>query len=293
MSISDAPLRVLRWPRLAIGMLLAGSAALSVHAVMLQALHVPFPDMSVVNGACKFVIRAIAMGGLIALAQYTRDGLRGSFPLRWGALFLIDATLTESLIRAPFMDAYCTTAWVFPFVSNIPKLLTIALGTALALLAAPRLALLWQKVAAAVVIMGITTYIANPLWGWSLQPIMHSIAALAPQGEWCELPYGADVLIPAYLSFIEPTLGCLGAVALTWDRLSPSRAIRFVQFLVLILAIKNQLITPFVYAAFAKLPLVTALFSEGQFALEAATLALLTGATWEWAHIHRAFEAGR
>ena len=118
--------------------------------------------------------------------------------------------------------------------------------------------------------------------GAAMGPIMQSIAGLAPQSEWCTLPYGLNVLLPAYLTFIEPVLGCLAAVALVWNRLSTSPPLRFVQFTVLVLAIKNQLLTPFVYAAVAKIPAIDALASEGQFALEAAVLALLTAATWHW-----------
>jgi hypothetical protein len=265
-------------------MLVTGVCALSVHSAMLQVLHVPFPDLSAITPPYRYLIRAIAMFGLIVLGQFTFSNLRGSFVKRWGMLFLVDAMLTETLFRGPFMDGYCTTAWVFSFVGSIPKDLTIALSSAIVTLAAPRLHFLWQSVIAAAIIAAFITYAGSPLIGLAMQPIMTSISRFAPQSEWCALPYGADVLIPAYLSFVEPVVACLMAAALVWNRLSKARIIRFAQFAVLVLALKNQLVTPFVYAAIAKLPALTALTSEGQFALEAATLAILTGVTWEWAH---------
>jgi hypothetical protein len=67
----------------------------------------------------------------------------------------------------------------------------------------------------------------------------------------------------------------------------PSRGLRFAQFTVLILAIKNLLVTPFVYAVVAKTPFLAALTSVGQFALEAVALAVLTGFTWEWSTARR------
>jgi hypothetical protein len=81
---------------------------------------------------------------------------------------------------------------------------------------------------------------------------------------------------------LEPALACLAGAALVWDQLSRSRGLRFAQFTLLILLIKNALITPFVYAVLSKGPYLSALASDGQFALEAVALALLTGITWEW-----------
>jgi hypothetical protein len=270
------------WPKLAIGFFLTAVGALSVHVVMLQILDVPFPDLSVIPAAYKFVIRAVATLGLIVFWQFAAQKMQGSFVKQWGALFLIASMLTESLIRGPFMEGYCTTAWIFAFVGNIPKLLTIALSSAMIVAATPRLRRAWQEVLAAVVLTAITTFAATPLIGAAFGPIMESIARLAPQSEWCTLPYGPNVLIPAYLTFAEPVVACLAAAILIWDTLSASRALRFAQFALIILAIKNQLLMPWVYAAFAKTPFLEALTSESQFALEAVALAVLTGITWEW-----------
>jgi hypothetical protein len=243
---------------------------------------VPFPDLSVIPAPFKLLVRVVATLALIILWQLASPRIQGSFVKRWGVLFLIASMLNESLVRGPFMEGYCTTAWVFAFVGNLQKLATIALVAALIVAAAPRLALVWQKVVAAAVIAIFGTFVATPLIGVAMGPVMESIASLAPQGEWCTLPYGPDVLIPAYLTFAEPVLACMAAAALVWDRLSPSRLLRFARFTVLILAIKNQLLMPFIYAAFAKAPLMAAFVSESQFALEAVALALLTGITWEW-----------
>jgi hypothetical protein len=58
-------------------------------------------------------------------------------------------------------------------------------------------------------------------------------------------------------------------------------SLRFAQFTVLILVIKNLLVTPFVYAMLCNSPLLSALLSDGQFAFQAIALAVLTGITWE------------
>jgi hypothetical protein len=185
------------------------------------------------------------------------------------------------------MDAYCTTAWTFIFVANSQAVLTTAFASLLIVAVTSKLRLIWQNVVGAIVITALTAFVIGPLIGAAMGPIMAAVAPLAPKSEWCALPYGPNVLIPAYLTFLEPVLACLAGAVLIWDRLSPSRVLRFVQFTVLVLAVKNLLVTPFVYAAVVKGSFVSALVSDGQFALEAVALAVLTGITIEWSVTRR------
>jgi hypothetical protein len=273
--------------RIAAGILLTTICALSVHAVMLQALHVEFPDLSAISPAYKFVIRVLATLGLIIFWQFASRSLACSLFKKTTLLFLFSTMLTENLFRGPFMDAYCTNAWTFIFVAHIPKLLTMAAAALMIAAATPRLPRLWQQSAAALVITALTVFAVGPLFDKAMSPVMAAIAGLAPTGEWCALPYGANVLIPAYITFLEPVLACVAGAALVWNHLSSSRGLRYLQFTLLILAIKNVLVTPFIYAAVAKAPFLSALAGDGQFALEAIALALLAGLTWEWSRAAR------
>jgi hypothetical protein len=280
MNIS--PIKI-SWPRLCLGFLVAGILALSVHAVMLQVLNVPFPDMSVVGVPYRYLSRCFMVLGLIYLCERSANSI-GKSPLkRWVLLFLLFQMLSEEIFRAPFMAAYCTTAWIFPFVSQLPRWLSAALLAALIVLATPWLRLVWQKLLGAVVLAAVATFALTPLCSAVFAKLLESLSYLAPTGEWCTLPYGWKVLVPAYLTFVEPTIACFIAAALVWRRLSPSSGWRFLQFTVMIVAIKNQLITPFVYALLAKEPGLGALASDGQFALEALVLAVMTGVAWKWA----------
>ena len=141
----------------------------------------------------------------------------------------------------------------------------------------------WQKALGAVVLAAVATFALAPLCSAVFAKLLESLSYLAPTGEWCALPYGWKVLLPAYVSFVEPTLACFITATLVWRGLSSSPGWRLLQFTVMIVAIKNQLITPFIYAVLAKEPGLGALASEGQFALEALTLALMTCVAWAWA----------
>src|SRR5205085_9859969 len=95
--------------------------------VMLQEMNVPFPDLSVITTPYKFTIRVFSILGLIFFWELADKKVQGSFAKKWAVLFLIDAMLTESLFRGPFMDGYCTHSIGFMFINNIPKLLAIGI----------------------------------------------------------------------------------------------------------------------------------------------------------------------
>ena len=178
---------------------------------MLQVLGTPFPELSVLTSPYRFAIRVAQTLALLVFWQYASRDAHRSFFVQWGLLFLIFSMLPENLFRAPFMAGYCTHAWVFAFVSNIPKLLGIAIVCALVVAASPYLRRAWQQLVAATILAAFAMFALSPLLGMAFAPVMKAIAGLAPQSEWCTLPYGLNVLIPAYLSFAEPTLACVAA----------------------------------------------------------------------------------
>ena len=60
------------WVKLVTGIVLSTVLSLSVHAIMLQEMHVPFPDLSVITTPYKFIIRVFSVFGLLlfwALAE--------------------------------------------------------------------------------------------------------------------------------------------------------------------------------------------------------------------------------
>jgi hypothetical protein len=278
------PFRIvsINWMRLGIGALLTAICALSVHAMMLQGLGIPVPDMSLLKSASRYPIQAVAALGLIFLWQSASKQLGGPRVSGWVALTLLATMLTETLIRGPFMEGYCTTAWTFAFVSNLQPVLSVSVSAALVVVVGSKLTSIVRRVIAALAISAFTMFVASPLIGAAMAPLLTAMSNLAPQSEWCTLPYGANVLIPAYLTFAEPVVACFAAAALTWDRLSAVRGLRVVQFTLIIVAIKKQLLTPFIYAFLAREGFASGLLSDSQFAFEAIALAVFTGLAWEW-----------
>jgi hypothetical protein len=272
----------INWAKFGIGIIVSIVLSLSVHIIMLQGMHVAFPDFSIITPPYKFISRMVSVLGLILFWKFADKKVDGSFVKKWGLLFLIDAMLTETLFRGSFMNGYCTNSIGFMLIGNIPNLITIAVTCALVIFSAPRLNNFFLIFLASIAITVVFVFITSPLITMAWKPVMNAIAHLAPTSEWCKLPYGAEVLIPAYISFTEPVIACVTMAILVLDNLSPARWLKYLLFTLMVLAIKNQLLMPIFYAILGKDIFVTNLASEGQFALEAIALAITTAFTFEW-----------
>ena len=182
------------------------------------------------------------------------------------------------------MDGYCTNAIGYMLGNNVPKLFAIAITCGLVVFAAPRLKKALFKFLAAAAIAAVFMFLTNPLIGAAWKPVMEKISYLAPTSEWCKLPYGPDVLIPAYISFIEPVLACMAMAILILNQLSPVKWLRLLLFTLLVAAINYQLLMPLFYVVLHKGNFMSDLASEGQFALETMVLSITTALTFAWSY---------
>lgn len=270
-------------PILLSGMLVTAILSLSIHVVMLQVLNIPYPSVKIHAPTADFLSKTVlSILAFIYLAQFAAPALaRQSRAVQCGILFAIWMGLLETT-RGAFMEGYCTDAFTYAFATKIPELLPPLIVAAVVVSSSGWLDTAWKKVAAALALGALLKFVLVPLSAFALKAPLASLAFLAPQGEWCQLPYGLNVLIPAYLTFIEPTLACVTAAALVWPRLSGNITLRIVQFIVLIVSLNKILLASFVYMLYAHLPPLTALASMGQFALESLLLAAGIGLTWAW-----------
>lgn len=204
-------------------------------------------------------------------------------------LFALLSGLNETL-RGGFMNAYCSTprltGWIFPTISSIRN---GAYYAVIALLAAV-VNQFWSislKFTVATLSAVLLSFIIVPGLGRATAGVMNYFVHLAPSGGWCKLPYRVYVLLPAWLTFIEPVLACLFCVAFAWMHIAELRTTKNFLFMVMVLALKKQLLMAFFYASFAPVPFWTGLLSMGQFTLEAALLGLLTACSWFYAKNNR------
>lgn len=275
-----------RWGRLMSAMVVTGVLALSVHVVMLQVLHVPYPS-AVLRTKLPDLLNGALM---IWAAMCVYDGLRARWPGRSALLcvailFALLAGLNETL-RAAFMSGYCSThapvRWLIGLLASLRPLSMYAVAAGLAAGLA-RLRSTRARVCGTAAAALVSAYIIAPALAAADAVIRTHAAQWMPEGGWCTLPYGIDVLIPAYLTFLEPVLLSFACAALIWNRLPGGLPGRTAAFVLLILALKRHVLASLLYAVFAPGPAMTAFASVGQFSLEAAVLGCLTALGWHWA----------
>jgi hypothetical protein len=271
---------------LTLGMAITGVLALSVHVVMLQVLHVPYPGAALRTKLPEVLNGAI----MIWAATWVYDGLRARWNDRsaWvcaATLFALLAGLNETL-RAAFMSGYCSTQapvrWLIGLLASLRPLAAYAAAVGFAVGLSRFRSTQGRQCGCAAAAL-VSAYFVAPALGAADAVMRTHVAQWMPAGGWCALPYGPNILIPAYLTFVEPVLLCFAYVALVWNRLPGCGLRRTVGFVVLILALKRHLLASFLYAIYAPGPAITALASAGQFSLEAAALGCLTAVSWRWA----------
>ena len=275
------------WPKALIGMGVTAVLALSVHVVMLQVLNVPYPEGYPKAGWAVFCQFSLSVLGLMVFYRIARAELaRFGWLARILLLFLLVSMLREALVRGPVMDGFATTAWTFSFLSNLPRLITILIVASLVVLTAPLARRLWQMLLAAVAISVLVQVLLAPQIGIAFGHILESLSYLS-HDEVYKAPYGWQIELPAYITYLEPVVACFFMMALVCDGLSKRLLWGTLQFVILVLAVNTLLIRPIVYVFYAPFGPVTALLSMGQFFLESLVLALLTVCNWRFSQKQR------
>lgn len=271
--------------RLIMAFFLTAVLSLSVHAVMLQAFDVPYPSAQISSPLPDIVNNAIAAWVTLWLfAQMRRTWPHRSRIVHAGIVFLLLCGLNETL-RGWFMNGYCTSAqgWLFFAMMAVPAMLLYAATVIAAALVErfvqPRR---WFR-GTALAVSVLIGLVGSPLVSLGKGAVFAAFGGMVSGGGWCQLPYGMNVLAPAYMTFVEPALACLMCCALASPFLCKNFAGRIAQFTLLTLALKKQLFMALFYALYAPLPFGAALLSMGQFSLEAAVLGAATALSWAYA----------
>ena len=272
----------LDWKRLLPGMLVTLIVALSVHVVMLQILDIPYPNPS---GQPAAVSLAKGVMGVVALAVFfrlARKSLPRPLPLQAVIVFLLDAGLRESL-RGATMEGFVTTAYAYSFVHALGRVAPLLIRDLLLVLAAGLIRRWSLLVPALLAVAAAVTFWLQPAIGAATGQLLAGLGLLEHEDVYL-MPYGWQVLIPAYATFIEPVISCMIMAALIWPRFAGrSVTVWLASFAVLAALIRGSLELMALDSFFVPQPLWLAFLSTGQFCFETLALALLSAAVWRWA----------
>ena len=210
---------------LIISIILTSIIALSAHALILHYFNPPVININPkLNQIIGFVIRFAMVIGAIFIFLLSKETWKSIKPFYRVILFaILIMALTEQLFRSPMMEIVAGVPWAYQALSTIPtyvSFLTLSLLIFLFLPIIPRknqFNLL--KYILFAVLTTVVLFFIRKLTNYFLSPLL----ALVPQIDMTKLihpPYGMDVMIPAYITFLEPAIACFVLFYLIENKLS-------------------------------------------------------------------------
>lgn len=274
------------------GLLVSWVFPLSIHVFFIEYLQIPHPSVMMRTELIPYEIGKIFETlGLVVASFCFLQPLRCRFPQRssyfrcfllWVLLCTINGTL-----RSWFMNSYCTeftiktiifmaaNACIDPIVYAFLVVFIQTLNT-------------WNKnrVQYFLIVSTITAIlvlIVSPLISFGHNILMGKLSALAPTSAWATLPYGMNVFVPAYITFLEQTLAAFVCVAIVFHYSKKTLFIQIISAILLVMALTKQLFTALFFGLFyTDEPFWKATLSMLQFTLESAALGLTTFLTWKF-----------
>ncbi len=268
------------WPILIVGAIVTMVLSLSVHAVMLQGLHVPYPYNFPSTGWARLPDGFLSVCGAIYLSARLPQSIRKrSFGLRCALLFLLLATIHEVFFRAPFMEFINLSNFtLYPFIDNIPKLIPLAV-IAIGVESWTRHERSFRAHLVAAALLAATAgLLVKPFAYHAFAGVIHFTEAREGHERY-GLPYDWHILLPAYLTFFEPVIAALVIGLAIRPKLPSTPLTRFGITATLILALKGPVFAPLVNIHYANTGALTAVLSYAQFTFETMALGILTAAT--------------
>lgn len=205
--------------------LLTAIIALSAHVIILQYFSAPMvsnitPDIMIATGVTIKFLMVLSAIWIFLYSQHYWMSINLSYRIILFAILLL--ALTEQLFRSPTMDIVVGMPWKYIWLERIPTyigFLTISLIICLFLPKANKTKSF--KLTIYTVISIATTFLLifiQQFFSEIIEPFLLSLYSEAH--EIALLPYGANILIPAYLTFLEPTIAAFIVYHLIKNQLS-------------------------------------------------------------------------
>jgi hypothetical protein len=270
------------WPRLAVCIALTTVLSLSVHVVMLDVLGIDHPSIEGVPRLATWMNEVLSVTATLVFYRLGLPAFQRLPALHRGLLLtVIYAMLNEALLRSFIMDVVVSHDWIYCLVENMARPLEYLAICSLIVFAAPRLKSAPAVAAGGIVITALALSAIDP-------PIDRAFGSLVASLEFLDTgniynpPYGWQVDVPSYLTFLEPVIASYAIAALVWKRLSRNPAQRLGQFVLVVLSMKGSIVPLLIYSFYQDRPLPAAMLSESQFALEILVMAILTSLGWRY-----------
>jgi hypothetical protein len=267
--------------------------ALSAHALIVQYFHAPLVHIeSQFNQLIGFVIRFATVVGAMIIYLLSREyweKMKSSYRVLLFALLTM--ALTEQLFRSPIMGIVVGVPWEYQLLQLIP----VYMGWfTLSLLVCFFMPIIQRKnkfiFLQYILFSGLATVIIFFIKNLA-NDVVTPLFSLAPQPDGLHTaspPYGMRVMIPSYITFLEPTIATFILFFLIKNRLSAFTTLMKGLIVGLILIIIHAGIYSIVQITYSEGNFLYRLFYYGQFLWEYMALGILTA--YSFAFIDRDFD---
>ncbi len=279
MSSRGFPAGLRFWGVIAVAAPLITVFAEGVHDVMLDHLHIPYPEETAVPGWAVYANVTLSTFAYLVFYRLAGPFLsKYRLVARCLLLGLVYLMLRETL-RIMVINGFLTDSYGFNVIATLPRIILFLLTASLIAVAAPRLRGLPASVFGSAAIAAIVLFAAKPGIKAAFAPLLASLARFDLPERYAA-PYAWQPLAVIYASFIEAVIATFVIAALAWARLPGTGIRRLLLFAVLVMAMKQSILPTLLFSFWLRMPLPQAILSESQFGLETLALAILVGVTW-------------
>ena len=182
-------------------------------------LHIPYPYKYPYTGRPVFPdVFVLTLAALYLVQLLDTRFQRLSIGRRCLILFLLLATVKGALFRAAFMNIMNSTSIIYSIVQALPNLIALAVTAAFVVFSAAYPKKGWTRWFLALVISVFVFFVWDPFLNLAFSRLLASIAWMSGPSLY-DPPYHYHILIPAYLSFLEPVIASFFMASLVWKNL--------------------------------------------------------------------------
>ncbi len=258
----------------------------SPHVILYDVMRVPDPDNTLVGFVPLLINRALSVIAALTFYRLARSFFdRHSMLVQCLLLGALWAMLNQQLLRNFIMDGVVSHDWIYCFVENLPDPLGYFAGAILIVTLCRLVGSNIGRLVGSLAIAAVLAVVIDPSLNALFTRLIASIEYL-DTGNIYNPPYGWQVDVPSYLTYAEPVIASYAVAALTCNRLSARLPLRIAQFVLLVMSLACSIVPTLVYSFYQKRTLSIAIFSEGQFALQALVLSFMTAFAWYFSGVH-------
>ncbi len=255
--------------------------SLSIHVVILQYFHPPVLSINPgFNQIVDFAIRFGTASASIFIYVSSKEYWISIKPLYRVILFaLLIMALTEMLFRGLLMNIIVGNPWPSEILRSVPSYLKFFSLSLLICCLVPAITEKRQfrflRYAVLALIMTVVLILIGKIAVAALAPLLAHVSSPAASNI-SQVPYGINILIPAYMTYLEPTIAAFIVFYLIKNRLSVSSTLAKGLILGGIIMAIHAGIYSILQIACSEGNIFYRIFYYGQFLWEYLALGLLT-----------------